>query len=151
MSAKERQKRMDKATYEGRVAFREGKPMAACPYKHSEWGMGWHWDNGWRKEKADTLVLDLQTGVEVDKYLKFVPAQWADGYNDIPGGAGLIIRQTLIRKGMPPLRLVPSKGVLHSGKLWACVEITPDPIVPAMYTLTFRKNVEVPKEEYWIK
>jgi len=34
----------------GRQARANLEPITACPYKHSEYGLGFDWDNGWRAQ-----------------------------------------------------------------------------------------------------
>ena len=146
MSARERQERQAKAIYEGRLAYREGKSLDDCPYKRSNWGVGGFWDMGFNREKADTQVISLMLGPEVDKYLSNIDAKFFEGMEAYREGHEYLIRQVMIRPGMPPLRIIPSEGIMKDGKAWACIEFKADPVVPGMYIMTLRKNVEVPRD-----
>ena len=49
MGARQRADRFSRAVEEGLKAAKEGKPLSACPYKDSEWGLGGAWKLGWMK------------------------------------------------------------------------------------------------------
>ena len=49
INSPERLRRERNAMYEGRLAKQYGEPQSACPYKRSEFGLGFHWDKGWEE------------------------------------------------------------------------------------------------------
>ncbi len=52
MGEKERRLRSEKATQEGRQAYKNGISLDNNPYKISVWGMGSFWKMGWEDESC---------------------------------------------------------------------------------------------------